>query len=394
MLVENLSVPTDRRVWMECRSLRAAGWDVAVVCPKGSERDREAHEVREGVDIHRFDLRPGASGPVGYLREYGSALRSIRAMVRRLARERRFDVVHACNPPDGLLLAALPLRRRGAAFVFDHHDLVPELYLTRFGGRKTPLYRATLLAERVSYALADVVLTPNESYSRIAIERGRKAAERVFVVRNAPDLERFRPGEPDPELKRGRAHLLAYVGVLGPQDGGDVAVRALHLLRGRRDDWRAVFAGDGDALPELRRLTTELGLDDCVEFSGWAGDGEITRLLSSADVCLSPEPATPLNVASTMIKVAEYMAMERPVVAFDLPETRYTAGDAAAYAPAGDEDAFAGHIAELLDDPGRRAAMGSSGRARLRDGLSWPHSEQALLAGYDAALTAAGARAR
>ena len=379
---------------MESRSLRAAGWDVVVVCPKGTERDRDADELRDGVEIHRFDLCPGASGPVGYLREYGSALRSIRAIVRRLTQERRFDVVQACNPPDGLLLAALPLRRRGAAFVFDHHDLVPELYLTRFGRRKTPLYRATLLAERVSYALADVVLAPNQSYRRIAVERGRKPPERVFVVRNAPDLERFRPGEPDPELKRGRSHLLAYVGVLGPQDGGDVAIRALHLLRQRRNDWRAVFAGDGDALPELRRLTTELGLDEFVEFSGWAGDGEITRLLSSADLCLSPEPATPLNVASTMIKVAEYMAMERPVVAFDLPETRYTAADAAAYAPAGDEAAFAGRIAELLDDPERRAAMGTSGRARLRDGLSWPHSEQALLAAYDAALAAAEARAR
>jgi glycosyltransferase involved in cell wall biosynthesis len=394
VLVENLSVPTDRRVWMECRSLRGAGWDVVVVCPKGTERDRDAHELREGVEIHRFDLRPGASGPVGYLREYGSALRAIRTLVRRLARERRFDVVQACNPPDGLLLAALPLRRRGAAFVFDHHDLVPELYLTRFGGRKTPLYRATLLAERVSYALADIVLTPNESYRRVAIERGRKPAERVFVVRNAPDLERFRPGEPDPQLKRGRAHLLAYVGVMGPQDGGDVAVRALHLLRRRRDDWRAVFAGDGDALPDLRRLTSELGLDDAVEFSGWAGDAEITRLLSTADLCLSPEPATPLNVASTMIKVAEYMAMERPVVAFDLPETRYTAAGAAAYAPAGDEDAFAGRIDELLDDPERRAAMGKSGRARLRDGLSWPYSEQALLAAYDAAFATAEARRR
>lgn len=377
---------------MECRSLRAAGWQVVVVCPKGRDRDRADREVRDGVDIHRFDLRPADSGPKGYLREYGSAFWSIGTIVRRLARDVRFDVVQACNPPDGLLAAALPLRRRGAAFVFDHHDLVPELYLTRFGGRMTPLFRATLLAERLSYALADVVLAPNESYRRIAVERGRKSEERVFVVRNAPDLDRFRPGVPDPSLKQGKTHLLAYVGVLGPQDGGDVAIRALHLLRQRRPDWRAVFAGDGDALPGLRTLARDLELEDVVEFRGWVGDDEMTRLLSTADVCLSPEPATPLNLASTMIKVAEYMAMERPVVAFDLPETRFTAADAAAYAPAGDEAAFAELVDELLDDPTRRASMGTMGRARLRDGMSWPYSEQVLLAAYDAALDAAARR--
>ena len=392
LLVENLSVPTDRRVWLECQSLREAGWNVVAVCPKGRDRDRLAYELLEGVEIHRFDLRPAESGPAGYVREYASAMRSTLSTTRRLARTRNFDVVHGCNPPDGLLLAALPLRARGAAFIFDHHDLVPELYVSRFGGRRTPLARVTRLAERLSYALADVVLTPNESYRRVALERGRKRPERVFVVRNAPDLDHFRPGAPDRALKRGRAHLVAYVGVLGPQDGGDVAIRALQRLMRRRSDWHAVFAGDGDALARLRQLSSDLGLDEHVEFAGWVGDREIKAILSTADVCLSPEPLTPLNNASTMIKVAEYMAMERPVVAFDLPETRYTAADAAVYAPANDEGAFAACIDELLDDSSRRREMGRAGRARLEGGLSWRHSERVLLEAYECAVEAAAPR--
>lgn len=394
LLVENLSVPTDRRVWLECQSLRDAGWNVVAVCPKGRDRDRSAYERIDGIEIHRFELRAAESGPAGYVREYGSAMRSMLRTIRRLARTRHFDVVHGCNPPDGLLLAALPLRARGAAFVFDHHDLVPELYASRFGGRRTPLARATLLVERLSFALADVVLAPNESYRRVAVERGRKPPARVFVVRNAPDLERFRPGEPDLTLKRGKEHLIAYVGVLGPQDGGDVAIRALEQLATQRSDWHAVFAGDGDGLAGLRRLTSELGLDEHVEFVGWIGDREIQAILSTADVCLSPEPLTPLNQASTMIKVAEYMAMERPVVAFDLPETRYTAADAAAYAPTNDEPAFAARIDELLDDPSRRAEMGRLGRARLEGGLSWRHSERVLREAYDCAFEVAASRRR
>jgi glycosyltransferase involved in cell wall biosynthesis len=394
LLVENLSVPTDPRVWPECRSLRDDGWDVVVVCPKGRDRDLADHEQLESVEIHRFDLRPAGSGPAGYLREYASAMRSLWGIVRRLARTRRFDVVHGCNPPDGLLLAALPLRARGAAFVFDHHDLVPELYASRFGRGRSPLGRATLVTERVSFALADVVLAPNESYRRVAIERGRKAPDRVFVVRNAPDLDRLRPAEPDPALKRGKAHLLGYVGVLGAQDGGDVAIRALRHLRRRRSDWHAVFAGAGDQLAELRRLTAELELDGHVDFVGWLGAREVKSLLSTADVCLSPEPLTPLNRKSTMIKVAEYMAMERPLVAFDLPETRYTAGEAALYAPASDEDAFAACIDELLADPARRARMGRLGRERLEGGLSWRHSEKALLRAYNCALAVSNSRRR
>jgi glycosyltransferase involved in cell wall biosynthesis len=384
VLVENLSVPTDRRVWQEARTLRQAGYEVTVICPQGTRADRLPYEVVDGVQIHRFPLKPATTGG-GYFREYSTASARIGRLAGRLGRGARFEVVHASNPPDLLLLAALPLRRRGARFLFDHHDLVPELYLSRFG-RRDPLYYTALLLERLTFALSDVVVSTNESYRRIALERGHKAPEDVFIVRNAPDLTRFRSGEADPQLRAGHAHLLAYVGVIGPQDGVDHAIRALAHLRRLRTDWRAVFVGDGDALSDVRALALELELDDHVEFLGWRGDNDIVRVLSTADVCLSPEPSSPLNDASTMMKVAEYMAMSRPVVAFDLPESRFTAGKAGLFAPSGDDEAFARAIDELLSSPERRTAMGKLGRDRVAGELSWKASERALLAAYERAL--------
>jgi glycosyltransferase involved in cell wall biosynthesis len=385
MLVENCSVPSDRRAWQEACSLRDAGYDVTIVSPLGNGVDSSLQERIEGIELQRFPLPMAESGGLDYLREYGRALTRIGRLARRLGRDAPFDVVHACNPPDLLLLAALPLRRAGAAFVFDQHDLVPELYVSRFG-RRDPLYAVTRALERLSFALADVVLAPNESYRAVALGRGRKDARDVFVVRNAPDLTSFRPQRPDPALKEGRKYLLAYVGVMNRQDGVAHAIRALASLRRRRADWRAVFVGDGDALPDLRRLADELGLGDSVDFAGWQRDGEVVRVLSTADVCLSPEPSSPINDVSTFVKVAEYMAMSRPIVAYELPESRFTAGDAAAFVTSGDGEAFAARIDELLDDPERRAAMGEAGRRRVEESLSWDASDRALRAAYARAL--------
>src|SRR5438132_1666642 len=298
MLVENMSVPLDRRVWPECRALREAGYEVVVVCPRGREVDVAPLEVVDGVEIHRFPSASG-DGTLDFLREYVCAFWHVFRLARRLGRTRTFAVVHAANPPDFLLLAAIPLKRRGATFVFDHHDLFPELYLTRFGGSRNVGYWLALALERLSFKLADIVLSTNESYRRIAIERGRKRPEEVFVVRNAPDVSRFRPANPDPQLRRGTEHLLADAGVMARQDGVDGALRALRILRDRRDDWHAIFAGDGDAYDDVRRLAPQLGRDDVVEFTGFLHDrAAITRILSSADVCLAPEPKDPLNDAS------------------------------------------------------------------------------------------------
>ncbi|MFE0369140.1 glycosyltransferase family 4 protein [Streptomyces tendae] len=393
ILVENLSVPFDRRVWQECTTLRDAGWEVHVICPRGTKRDTEPETVVEGVRIHRYPLRAATGGPAGYLREYGAALWHTARLARRVG---PVDVVHACNPPDLLFLPALWLQRRGARFVFDQHDLIPELYLSRFGRGKDLLYRAVCALERLTYRTADIVLATNESYKDVAVRRGGQRPEDVFVVRSAPATDRFQPVPAEEELKRGKPHLLCYLGVMGPQDGVDYALRALAKLRDEvgRTDWHAVFVGSGDAFDAMVELSRSLGLGDQVQFTGRIPDAELVRYLSTADVCLSPDPRNPLNDVSTMNKVLEYMAMGRPIVSFDLREARVSAGDAALYAAANDETEFAGLVARLLDDPDERARMGKIGQERVNGQLSWRNSQRALLAAYAAAGTKAGRRPR
>jgi glycosyltransferase involved in cell wall biosynthesis len=388
ILVENLSVPFDRRVWQESRALVEAGYEVTVVCPRGTKRDTEAHVVLDGVDIHRYRLRAATGGPIGYVREYAMALWHSFSLATRLGARRRFDVVHACNPPDLLFLVALPLKARGAKFVFDHHDLVPELYLSRFPGSHQGYLRFSKMLERATFKAADHVISTNESYRRVAIERGHKSPEQVTVVRSAPDLERFKPVQPDPALKRGRKHLACYLGVMGPQDGVDYALRALLHLHTRmgREDLHTTFIGSGDAFDSLVELSGELGLEPYVEFTGRVPDETVQRYLSTADVCLAPDPKNPLNDVSTMNKIVEYMAMSRPVVSFDLVEARVSAGDAAVYATPNDEEEMARLIAELLDDPERRERMGALGRRRVEQSLSWATSKRNLLKAYETVL--------
>jgi len=387
IVVENAPVPQDRRVWQEALTLTRAGWEVVVLAPADEDGRQAPRETVDGVEIVRFPLRPARRGAAGYAREYAQAMWRIWGALRRLDRARPFDVIEACNPPDFLLLAALGRRRRGARLIFDHHDLFPELFRELFGGgivgRGEPLVR---LAERLAFRLADVSLACNESFHRIAITRGGMAPEDVFVVRNGPLLERFVPVPADPALARGRPHLLVYVGLMAPQDGLDGAIRALAALHARREDWHALFLGDGPVLPALRRLSAELGIAGHVEFPGYRPKLEVRRAICSADVCLAPDPPTPLTDASTLIKIAEYMALSRPTVSFDLTESRITAGGAAVYARDGDPACFAALIDELLDDPARRARMGTEGRARVEAGLAWEHSEPALLAAYERAL--------
>jgi glycosyltransferase involved in cell wall biosynthesis len=384
ILVENLSVPFDRRVWQESQALRDAGYEVSVVCPRGEKHDREAYALIEGIEVHRFPLTTATGGVAGYLREYSAALWRTWRLSRRLG---RFDVVHICNPPDLLFLVALPHKLRGARLIFDQHDLIPELYLSRFRRGKDLLYRAVLALERLTYRLADVVIATNESYRKAAIERGHKDPERVFVVRSAPDVTRFTGGVPDPALKAGKQHLLCYLGVMGPQDGVDYALRSLARLREiRPDDWRAVFVGSGDCFDEMVALSRELGLSDQVNFTGRISDEALLGYLATTDVALSPDPRNPLNDVSTMNKVLEYMAVGCPIVSFDLREARVSAADAAVYAEANDTDAFANAVSTLLDDPADRLRRGEIGRDRISNGLSWDHSKVQLVASYAEAL--------
>lgn len=402
ILVENLSVPFDRRVWQESTALRDAGWDVHVICPQGTKRDTEREVELDGVKIHRYPLRAAAGGPLGYLREYGRALWHTYRLARKVG---PVDVVHACNPPDLFFLLGRRLKRRGAKFVFDQHDLVPELYLSRFDRGEDALYRVVCWLEQQTYRTADIVIATNESYRSAALRRGGKSPGDVFVVRSAP-TDRFHPVAPDVSLKRGQPHLLCYLGVMGPQDGVDYALRALAKLRDEmgRTDWHAAFVGAGDTFDAMRSLARELGLSELVDFTGRISDEELLSYLSTADVCLAPDPLNPLNDVSTMNKIMEYMAMSRPIVSFDLREARVSAGDAAVYATPNDESQFAKLIAQLLDDPEQRQRMGEIGLARVTDDLSWERSRRALVAAYEAAVghrsiagridhTAAGVRA-
>jgi glycosyltransferase involved in cell wall biosynthesis len=387
IITQNAPVPRDRRVWNELGALRDAGYEPVAICPKGDGPDAARFERREGIDIFRYTQPPASGSSLSYMREYAVAFWRIRRLARTIAGERGFDVVQASNPPDFLLMSVCFLKRRGASLIFDHHDLAPELYLARFGGDGGLFYRLSRLLERVNFAISDLVLATNESYKRVAVARGRMRPEDVFVVRSGPELARFGPVAPDPDLKRGRSALISFIGEMAPQDGVDHALHALAHLLQRRDDWHAIFAGDGPACAGLRVLATSLGLDDHVEFTGWLDDPELKRVLSTSDVCIAPDPKTPLSDASTLVKIAEYMAMSRPIVSYDLTESRVTAADAALYARPNDPQAFADAIAVLLDDPDRRALMGRIGRERVERVLSWENSTKTLLAAYQVAIS-------
>ena len=388
ILVENLSVPFDRRVWQESTALRDAGWDVSVICPMGTKQDTESFVNLDGIAVHRYPLVSAIGGPLGYLREYGSALWHTYRLARAIG---PVDVIHACNPPDLFFLLTLLPRWKNVRFVFDQHDLVPELYLSRFNRGRDLLYRAVCWLEQRTYRAAEVVISTNASYRDIAITRGHKRPEQVFVVRSAPAVERFRDVPAEPSLKGGKQHLLCYLGVMGPQDGVDYALRSLALLRDEigRSDWRAVLIGGGDAFDRMVALAHELGLSDLVEFTGRIPDADLLRYLSTADVCLAPDPLNPLNDVSTMNKIMEYMAMGCPIVSFDLKEARVSAGEAAVYAKANEESQFAALISQLLDDPAQRERMGAVGRERVSGPLSWSRSAASLIAAYTAAASRA-----
>ncbi len=384
IVVQNLPVPFDRRVWLECKALRAAGYEVSVVCPKG--KGDPAHHELDGMHLFKYPAFPPITRQVMFLAEYAYSILATLVQLVRAWRRRPFGVVQVCNPPDVLWAAVLPFKVLfGVRMVFDQHDLCPELYRSRFEQPSALPYRALLLAERLTYRLSTHVIATNESYRRVALQRGGKRPAEVTVVRTGPDPNRMRRGEPDQALRRGFDHLLVYLGVMGPQDGVDFALRAMHHIVGAcgRTDIGLTLIGDGDAAPGLRELAAELGLDRYVEFTGRVPDEVVAGLLSTADIGLSPDPRNPLNDVSTMNKTMEYMAFELPVVAFDLVETRVSAQDAARYAEPNRVEDYADKILELLDDEVRRKQMGATGRRRVEDVLAWRKQIPPYVGVYD-----------
>jgi glycosyltransferase involved in cell wall biosynthesis len=395
MIEENSVVPLDTRVWWEALALRDHGFEVSIICPKGAlgrpvfKEYRAPYEYREGIHIYRYELLEGSS-PTAYIREYVAALLHTFWLSLRVLFRHGFDVIHVANPPDLFFPLGSFYHLLGKQFVFDQHDLAPELFQVAFSGRvhgvAATLIRPLLLTcERYSYRTADLVIAANEPFHRIAIQRGGCSPHKVVVVRNGPDLERMHPVAPERELKMGRRCLLIYVGVMGRQDGIENALHALHYLvhrRGRQDVALALLGG-GSQFEALRALAHQLRLDEYVHFHGWSSHQDVLRYLSAGDIGLSPDPYNALNDASTMVKTMEYMAMGLPVVAFDLTETRFTAQEAALYATPNQVEEFADQIETLLDDEALRLGMGACGRQRIEEELNWQCSSEQLVRAYD-----------
>ena len=388
IVVENLPVPLDRRVWLEATTLVAAGYQVSVICPTGRGWDKPYEEI-DGVHIYRY---PGPveahSGAVAYAREYLYSLWHWFRLARRVRRERGFDVIQGCNPPDLIFLLALWYRPRGVRYLFDHHDVCPELFEAKFGKRGL-LYKIMLIWERMTFATAAVSIATNDSFREIALRRGRMAPQDVFVVRSAPQIEKFRIGPPVPALKRGAKTLLGYVGVIGQQEGMDLLVAAAdHLIhRLGHGDVHFAIVGFGPQLPELRADVARRGLDAYFSFPGALYGDDLLAVLNTADIGVSPDPKNAMNDISTMNKVMEYMTLEKPLVQFDLKEGRASAGEAGLYARANDPVDFAEKLAWLIENPEQGRAMGQVGRRRVIDRLSWEHSAPALLAAYERVFT-------
>jgi glycosyltransferase involved in cell wall biosynthesis len=384
IIVENLPCPFDRRVWQEARTLRAAGYGVSIICPKGQGYESGYEEI-EGIAIYRHAQLFEGNDALGYFAEYAWALIAEFALSIRVLFERGFDAVHACNPPDTLFLIGAFYKLFGKKFLFDHHDINPELYEAKFK-RRDMFYRLMLTLERLTFRTADVSVATNESYRRIAIERGGLSPRKVFVVRSGPDLSRLRILPADATLKRGRRFLVGYVGVMGRQEGIDGLLQAVHYIvhELHRSDIHFGLVGGGTELPAMQALAKELNVDDYVTFSGRVPDDDLLAMLNSADVCVNPDIANEMNDKSTMNKIMEYMALGKPIVQYDLIEGRVSAENASLYAERNDPTDLARKLVALLDDEPTRKRMGQIGLERVKTTLAWEHEAPRLLAAYEA----------
>jgi glycosyltransferase involved in cell wall biosynthesis len=391
IIVENLPVPFDRRVWLEATTLKQDGYEVSIICPTGKGFDKPYEEI-DGIHIYRHGLPPELNNKFGFIQEYLAALWHETRLAWRVRRERGFDIIHACNPPDLIFLVAAPFKFLfGTKFLFDQHDVNPELYETKFG-RRDIAYKALLLVERLTFALADAVISTNESYRKIALTRGGKREDQVFVVRSAPRLDKFKLRPGGEKHRSGFKYVVGYLGVMGPQEGIDYLLRSVKRIvegtdgKGGRTDIKFMLIGGGSSLEDLKALSRELKLEQYVEFTGRIPDEELLERLTICDVCVNPDPMNPLNNISTMNKIMEYMALGKPIVQFDLIEGRCSAADASLYAKPNDEADFAEKILEFLENPNQRERMGQIGMERMKTALSWEHSVPKLLEAYTKAL--------
>ncbi len=384
IIVENLPVPFDRRVWSEAKTLRRAGYLVSIICPKARGYDA-SEETIDGIDIFRHPLPLEAHGPAAYFIEYAAALFWEFTLSMKVAWRQGFDAIHACNPPDLIFLIAAFYRLFGGKrFLFDHHDANPELYEAKFG-RRNLFWRLLILAEKMTFRLADISIATNDSYREIALTRGQMQPERVFVVRSGPDEDRIREVPPDPRWRNGRRYTVGYVGVIGQSEGLDLLLQAAeHIVRNqRREDIQFVIVGDGPERGAILDLCRTMKLDDWVTFTGTVDDATLLSILSTADVCVNPDRVTAMNDISTMNKIMEYMALRKPIVQFDVKEGRNSAEAASLYASPNDPIDFANNLLRLIDSPDLRRRMGEFGQQRFHEVLAWRHQEPKLLRAYE-----------
>lgn len=390
IIVENLPVPFDMRVWKEAVSLRKAGYAVTVLCPRGKNYER-GYEIIDEIHIYRHPLPKEGNSLFGYLWEYASALLWEFFYTWWIYLRRGFHVIQGCNPPDNIFLIAVPFKLFGVKYIFDHHDANPELYLSKYG-RRGVLYQFQVWLEKLTFRCSDVVMATNGSYRDLAIRRGGVDSSNVFIVRNGPDLEKFRPVPADPSLKYGKKYLVGYVGTMSIQEGLDILLDvALHIKNLGRDDIHFTCVGGGPGLPGLREIVREKKLGDMVNFTGRVSDEQLLAILSTADVGVNPDRPCEMNDISTMIKIMEYMALGKPIVQFDLKEGRFSAGEASLYADNDNQvPDFASKILWLLDRPAERKRMGELGLRRIQEQLAWQYSVNNLLAAYARAFRKSG----
>ena len=390
IIVENLPVPFDSRVWKEARSLLQEGYEVTVLCPRGKGYQR-GHELLDGVRIYRHPMPSEGNSPSGYVWEYASALFWEFFYAWWIFLRHGFHVLQGCNPPDDIFLVALPFKLFGVKYIFDHHDANPELYFSKYE-RQDFFYKTQVWLERLTYRFSDVVMATNRSYAEFAVKRGGHSPEDVFVVRNGPDLHTFKAVPPVPELKYGKRYLVGYVGTMSTQEGLDILLDvAAHLKNQGRNDIHFTCVGGGPGLAGLRQMVRDKDLGDTVNFTGRIPDKDLLQVLSTADVCVNPDKPCQMNDISTMIKIMEYMALGKPIVQFDLREGRFSAGEASLYSDNGNQIAdFAAKILCLLDNPSERDRMGAFGRKRVEQELAWEYSVPNLLAAYRRAFSKRG----